>query len=191
MHVSGFVMKPQQLAVACPLMLAASMVIAGDEPLATLAREPESAICSSDLAFQKEGLKESAGRSVRDRAVSRPGAGGLCAAREFEVTKPLKIYRVSGSTTPDYYNWWTFDEPTGSASEYRSRNVMCAEWSVKMQTSCTLRAGTRIAVGYGQSLKGCGGPSTTIQVFLAGDRSAVKESMEKDSCHVEPSRLQP
>lgn len=147
--------------------------------------------CTPALRFEMEGLAKSDGTAVLCQAVGKEGAGGLRVASEYVVTKPLKVYRLSAWNTPDYDRWWTFDLPTGSAAEYRVRNVMCSSWPVDYRTTCTLRVGTVIAIGQGQSLQGCGGPSESIQVFVAGHGAEVEAQMEKGSCTTSPSLMDP
>lgn len=172
------------------LALVAQRLLAGEQPPPATAPELASDVCSSDLAFEIDGLKKSVGNAVLKQGVYGLGGGGLCAASEFVVTKPLTIYRLSAWHTPDYDKWWTFELPSGSASEYRKRYVMGGDWPVNYRTTCTLKVGTTIAVGYGQSSH-ARSASKAIQVFVAGDRDAVKAQMEDKSCDAVPSLMEP
>lgn len=123
------------------------------------------------------------------------GDGGLCQSVVYEVTAPVTVYRLSACSKegkPDYFNWWSLENPSGSASEYRRRNVMCSGWAVEMKTICRLRIGTRIAVGYGQRYDQCDGglaASATLQVFVAGNPLEIEKQL--DGCTTERGLTDP
>lgn len=111
--------------------------------------------------------------------------GGLCAARVFEVTQPVMIYRVWDSryTYTQFGKWWGMDLPTQTRDAYRADYAICPEWSaLDRATACVLKVGSRIVLGTTQSAA-CTSltyPKTAwIQVYMnpaAGVASAM------DSC---------
>ena len=123
--------------------------------------------------------------------------GGLCGAVAYEVRKSVIVYRASAASRdkgPDFYNWWSLENPSGLASQYRKDNVMCNEWGVEMKTACKLRVGSKTAVGFGQSYAQCTGgqtlgASSRLQVYLSGTPADIEAQVE--DCRVEPSLLQP
>lgn len=80
--------------------------------------------------------------------------GGLCAARVFEVTQPVRIYRIWDSryTYTQFGKWWGMDVPTQTRDAYRADYAICPEWSgLDRATACVLKVGSRIVLGTTQS----------------------------------------
>jgi len=76
------------------------------------------------------GLERIQNPTLLDSSQHAAGGGGLCGAVLYEVKKPITVYRVSAwsqDKSPDYYNWWSFENPLGSSERYRKDNVMCNE----------------------------------------------------------------
>ena len=99
--------------------------------------------------------------------------GGLCKGKVFEAQKDTIIYRAWNSTNPGSKqgHWWSFLEPQGSTSMFQKDYVICYQWSpLDRKETCTLKAGSKIVVGTGQSAC-CSqyltyDPSPTIQVYI-------------------------
>ena len=109
-------------------------------------------------------------------AVGAPGQGKLCAGRVYQVTAPTTVYRVwtAAKAYTQLGGWWSFTAPRGPRAAYQRDNAICAEWSaLDTVSSCTIKLGTRIVVGPGQSAD-CEGDadfaaSATNQVFIPND----------------------
>lgn len=92
-------------------------------------------------------------------ALDEPGNGGLQLAQSYEVTKPnVKVYRLWNSEHAggEMGNWWTFRDPRRVAvSQFRREYNVCAGWGnpLDMLTSATLKVGTHVVLGPGQSAK--------------------------------------
>jgi hypothetical protein len=139
-------------------------------------------------------------RSQELLRLSGPGenGGGLCKGIVYEVREPLTVHRLSHPTadkTPDYFNWWSFDEPSVSAKQYRKDNVMCSGWGVAWKTSCTLTVGTLVAVGAGNGLT-CGPEeilpaSPVAQIYVAGKNAAEIQKQTDGACRATASLLPP
>ena len=148
-------------------------------------------VCQLPHRLQVDGLRGVTDTALLDQAQRPDGGGGLCGAVAYQVERPVVVYRVSAWTpdsSPDYFNWWSFENPSGPATQYRRENVMCGEWSVAMKSVCKLSVGARIAVGVGQSYGHCADgrslpASSTLQVYLAGTRQDLREQLQ--DCLVE------
>lgn len=134
--------------------------------------------CGIRPMLNVDGLLLSKSDMLVERSERAPGDGGLCKAEIYEVVKPVVVYRLSGGSAgddPSYFNRWSLENPSGSAADYRRRNVMC-RLPVSMKTVCLLKVGTKISVGFGQSLNCAGegvvGRSLTLQVFVDGTTEA-------------------
>ncbi len=173
------------------MMLTMSEVLADEEP--TL----PGIVCRMTHSIPVEGLKRVENPSLLDRSQRLAGGGGLCGAFAYQVEKPVAVYRVSAWSSdkaPSYYNWWSFENPAGSAELYRKANVMCDEWGVDMKTLCKLRVGAVIAVGFGQSYEHChGGKSVSasprLQIYIAGTPTDIKGQLEE--CSAERGLIEP
>lgn len=81
--------------------------------------------------------------------------GGLCMGSIFKVKKPIVVYRVwnSSDTSSLKGRWWTFDKPIGTLEDFRKDYGVCCQWGPKDTLSaCTLKVGSKIVVGPGQSV---------------------------------------
>lgn len=109
-------------------------------------------------------------------AVGAPGQGKLCTGRVYQVTAPITVYRVwtAAKAYTQLGGWWSLTAPVGPAQAYRADNAICAEWSaLDTVSSCTIKLGTHIVIGPGQSAD-CEGDadyaqSATNQVFIPND----------------------
>ena len=94
----------------------------------------------------------------------------------YQVTAPTTVYRVwtAAKAYTQLGGWWSFTAPRGPRAAYQRDNAICAEWSaLDTVSSCTIKLGTRIVVGPGQSAD-CEGDadfaaSATNQVFIPND----------------------
>jgi len=95
-----------------------------------------------------------------DVIIRAAGEGNLQSYDLVVATKDLRIHRVysekvfaCGSQKPAtaYGGFWSFDEPREKRT-FRAQNAVCSEWNdASEKISCTLKAGTVIAVGPTQS----------------------------------------
>lgn len=93
--------------------------------------------------------------NVLKNSVFPKDKGGLCKGSIFKVEKPIVVYRVwNSSYEPSAKgNWWTFDKPTGTLEKFRKDYAVCCQWGPKdKMDSCTLKVGSKIVVGPGQSV---------------------------------------
>lgn len=87
-------------------------------------------------------------------ALGEPTQGKLCQGQVYQATQNVTVYRAwnSTNTRSQFGQWWAFDQPTGLTADYRSQFEICYQWSALDKMSrCTLKAGTKIVVGNGQS----------------------------------------
>ncbi len=131
-----------------------------------------------------DGFEQAANHELLVKAQMGSGAGGVCAARVFRVTKPVSVYRVydAAKGSSSYGRWWTFDRPAGARDAYRSAYGICAEWSaLDTLITCQIKAGTEIVVGTTQSATcqiGAFAKTSHIQVFIPNDRKAERLLLE-------------
>ena len=181
----------KHLRCAAVMMLTMSEVLAYEDPTSTRI------VCQMTHFVPVEGLKPVENPSLLGRSQRVAGGGGLCGAVAYQVEKPVTVYRVSAwspDKAPNYYNWWSFENPAGSADRYRKVNVMCNEWGVEMKTVCKLRVGALITVGFGQSYEHCDGgksvsASPKLQVYVAGTPTDIKSQLEE--CSAEQGLIEP
>jgi len=89
-------------------------------------------------------------------AIKGPNEGYLCQGKVYQAKEDAKvrIFRAWNSTNPASEKgiWWSFTKPAGRVSEYRKNYEICYQWSpLDVMTECTLKAGTKVVVGTGQS----------------------------------------
>ena len=114
-------------------------------------------LCPGQIQAPSDGLMEINDDALLQSAEDINGYGKLCAGKVFAVQKPLTVYRVWDSSRPYSVTgqWWSFDAPKGSRDSYRAAEDICQEWSaLDRMSTCTLKVGTHIVVGPGQSV-GC------------------------------------
>ena len=89
-------------------------------------------------------------------SLGEPTKGKLCQGEVYE-SKPnadIVIYRAWNSTNPGSKlgSWWALYEPAGAVADYREDYEICYQWSpLDKMVRCTLKAGTKVVVGNGQS----------------------------------------
>lgn len=144
------------------LFLAFTVVLFGCSsfPVTTVNTTPP-AVCEGsmallqDLKSQFEPIED---KQLLDRSLGNQDEGKLCQGKVY-VSKPdshAKIYRAWNSTNPGsrFGPWWVFNKPAGRISEYRENYEICYQWSpLDKLLSCTLKPGTKVVVGNGQSAK--------------------------------------
>ena len=91
-----------------------------------------------------------------NEALGSPDKGKLCQGQVYKSKKDaqINIYRAWNSTNPNskFGKWWAFQEPSGEIAKYRSDYEICYQWSpLDKLVSCTLKPGTKVVVGTGQS----------------------------------------
>ncbi|OUS11381.1 hypothetical protein A9Q89_09050 [Gammaproteobacteria bacterium 53_120_T64] len=91
-----------------------------------------------------------------NQALGSPNKGKLCQGQVYKSKEDTQIiiYRAWNSTNPNskFGAWWAFQEPSGDIAKYRSDYEICYQWSpLDTLVSCTLKPGTKVVVGTGQS----------------------------------------
>lgn len=100
------------------------------------------------------GLVEVSDLGLLSRAMGKPGNGGLCDGKVFQVMQPLTVYRVwdSSKSAGKHGRWWSFTPPAGPVDAYRAKYAICPSWSrLDRVAQCHLRTGAEIVIGPGQS----------------------------------------
>ncbi|MFC3152260.1 hypothetical protein ACFOEK_14590 [Litoribrevibacter euphylliae] len=118
---------------------------------------PQTCVGSTDLpqvlSTQFSAVTDTA---LLNDALGEKDQGKLCQGQVYESKEnaQVKVFRAWNSTNPNsqYGQWWAFNEPAGSISAYRSDYEICYQWSpLDKMVSCTLKPGTKVVVGNGQS----------------------------------------
>lgn len=89
-------------------------------------------------------------------SLGEPSKGKLCQGQVYELKQgeSVVIYRAWNSTNPgsEKGKWWAASKPKGKTAGYREDYEICYQWSpLDKLTSCTLKAGTKVVIGNGQS----------------------------------------
>ncbi|WP_273050719.1 MULTISPECIES: hypothetical protein [Pseudoalteromonas] len=115
------------------------------------------------------------------QAIGEPLKGRLCQGAVYQSTDEVTVYRAWNSTNPrsQLGQWWSFQLPTGSTAKYRENYEICYQWSpLDKLVKCTLKPGTKVVVGNGQSAQ-CSEylsypVSKTQQVFISNASDVVQ-----------------
>lgn len=116
--------------------------------------------------------------------IGEPDKGMLCQGKVYQAKEDtdVPVYRAWNSTNPNsqFGNWWAFDKPRGLTATYREDYEICYQWSpLDKLVSCTLRAGSKVVVGNGQS--------ATCSQYLTYNKSAAQQvyiqNSEQDTLH--------
>lgn len=115
-------------------------------------------------------------------AIGEPTKGGLCQAQAFKVNDGFEIFRGWNATYTKgkLGKWWTFTLPSKSIASYRKNYAICPKYSpLDMLVRCTLKEGTILALGTGQSAK-CNqyltyDISPAIQIYLPDAAEATMD----------------
>lgn len=123
-------------------------------------------------------------KALLEDSLGKQDAGKLCQGEVYISKRKshVRVYRAWNSTNPNsrFGNWWSFNKPTGLISQYRKDNEICYQWSpLDKMVSCTLKPGTKIVVGNGQSAK-CSEyltypTSATQQLYVVDASNAVTD----------------
>lgn len=111
-------------------------------------------------------------------ATGKPGEGKVIKPFVVRLTRDLSVYRLwAGPAVKDAQGrtsrigqWWTFDAPAGTLESFRRRYEVCEKWdTLRFVAHCTLRRGSVVVVGPGQSVSAetCGNPNES---YPANDR---------------------
>lgn len=93
-----------------------------------------------------------------EESIGLPEEGKLCQGRVYQTkaNAQIIIYRAWNSTNPNsqFGQWWAFQQPSGRVSQYRSDYEICYQWSpLDKLVRCTLKPGSKVVIGTGQSAK--------------------------------------
>ena len=131
--------------------------------------------CVGKVETPPQGLVEINDIALLQQTLGASSQGKLCTGKVFQAEEPVTVYRVwnSDKSYTVYGSWWSFEEPEGPKQEYREDNGICPSWStLDRMTSCTIKVGSKIVVGPGQSAecKNFTYPKSDVnQVFIAND----------------------
>ncbi|MGF1716875.1 hypothetical protein L4D08_18590 [Photobacterium chitinilyticum] len=140
---------------------------------------------SHDLSDKFEEVQDPASLS---QALGEPLEGKLCQGTVYQSTQEVTIYRAWNSTNPGSQlgQWWSFTRPSGKTAGYRKDYEICYQWSpLDKLTRCTLKPGTSVVVGNGQSAKCSEYLSYPVsqkqQVFITNASDATQTCESYDS----------
>ena len=100
-------------------------------------------------------------RAAAWNALKAPGQGGVLGVAVVRLKEDLPVYRLwSGPAVRDgrgntnrLGGWWSAQAPQGTTAQYRNDYAVCQGWNeLTYLASCTLRRGSVVAVGPGQSV---------------------------------------
>ncbi|MCE2596660.1 hypothetical protein K6Y31_17875 [Motilimonas cestriensis] len=141
----------------------------------------------TNIAANFEAIEDQA---LLESALGEPEQGKLCQGQVYESrqTAEVVIFRAWNSTNPNsqFGQWWAFDKPNGKVSAYRSNYEICYQWSpLDKLVRCTLKPGTKVVVGNGQSAK-CSeyltyDVSETQQIYISDAANLVTNCSEYDA----------
>lgn len=131
-----------------------------NDPLASVTvTSSEACIGSVDLSpLLASAFERTEDLALLNQALGEPGKGGVCQGQIYmaKADSQVKIYRAWNSTNPQSRLglWWAFNKPAGLIAQYREDYQICYQWSpLDKLVSCTLKPGTKIVVGTGQSAR--------------------------------------
>jgi len=127
--------------------------------------------------------------SLLESSLGEPKKGKLCQGQVYQskADTQVALYRAWNSTNPNsqFGSWWAFNLPSGKIAQYRQDYEICYQWSpLDKMVSCTLKAGTKVVVGNGQSAE-CSeyltyNVSSSQQVYLEQASDALYDCKEFD-----------
>lgn len=164
------------LVLAASLLAGCSTLPSSTSALTKLPATEQSAHCVGTIQAPAPGLEATSDPELLKSALGEPNKGQLCMGQVFVATAPVTVYRVwdQAKSYTLYGRWWSFNLPQGPTEQYREENAICPGWSVLNQmSSCTLKVGSKIVVGPGQSAD-CGEglvyPQSAVnQVYINND----------------------
>lgn len=131
--------------------------------------------CVGAVIAPPVGMVETTDDALLASAIGAPTKGALCKGKVFVAEKPVTVYRVwdASKSYTLYGRWWSFDLPKGPKQAYQVANDICPEWSpLNIMSSCTIKVGTKIVVGPGQSAQCTSAllPASPVnQVYIPND----------------------
>lgn len=92
--------------------------------------------------------------------VGAPGAGQISAGTVIRLEHDLVVHRLWSGPDRKYNgfpnnfgSWWSAGDFEGSVADYRRHYAICTAWNdLTWAMECTLKAGTTVVVGPGQSV---------------------------------------
>ncbi|GAA3938145.1 hypothetical protein [Litoribacillus peritrichatus] len=144
-----------------------------------------SPVINGQLGLKFDLIKD---EELLSKALGEPNQGKLCQGKVYQSNQEVTIYRAWNSTNPhsQFGQWWAFERPSGLTADYRTDYEICYQWSpLDKMVKCTLKPGTQVVVGNGQSAK-CSEyltypSSEKQQVFIVNAADAVLDCKEYDS----------
>lgn len=154
--------------------------------------------CVGAIMTPPVGLVEADDATLLQAAQGPSGQGKLCSGKVFVAEKPVTVYRVWDSSRPYtvYGSWWSLSDPKGPRDDYRKEEDICPEWSaLDRMSACTIKVGTQVVIGPGQSVK-CNGdlsypPSAANQVYIPNDSKNNQVFVENCTAAAEWPKPQP
>lgn len=183
-----------QCALAALLVALASPGYATDKCVHPPGEPP---VCSMQPSEEPiPGLERIADCKLVERSHGLPGEGRLCSAVAYRVVATVTVYRKSVPGALSIDAWWALADPAGTPDQFRADYVMCAKWAAEAKTTCRLKPGIVVAVGYGQSLscpEGIVRASAMPQLFLPGGPGEWAASVDCDDVDngAKPSTTEP
>ena len=139
-------------AMGCALLLAACG--GGDDGNGL---QPQIAASAEVLQSGDAGYE----RAVIGSAVKAAGQGGVSEGFVIRLVQDIPVWRMwsgpakidSRGNTNRMGGWWSYDAPKGTVQQYRAAYEICNGWNdLKWVVKCTLKAGSVVVVGPGQSV---------------------------------------
>lgn len=132
--------------------------------------------CVGRIEPPLDAVREVQDEELLKTAVAASGKGNLCIGRVYETTRPLTVYRgwTKEKSYTQFGRWWSMKKPSGNMESYRQLYAICPEWNaLNIFSTCTVKVGTHIVIGPGQSADCDGGvtfgKSAANQVFIPND----------------------
>jgi hypothetical protein len=147
------------------LLFVAAVVLTGcasPAPLRSPSGDPLSVprAIGASLELVPEGEAAYAGADPTG-ATGVPGEGKVIRPYVVRLRRDLQVYRLwagpavldAQGRTSRIGQWWTFDAPAGTLASFRRRYEVCEKWdTLRFVAQCTLRRGTVVVIGPGQSV---------------------------------------
>jgi hypothetical protein len=145
--------------------------------------------CVGNVAALPAGLTEQPDEGLLREAQGASGKGNICFGRVFVVRESVQVHRLWEEQRQNMHGqWWTFTVPQGSRESYREAHAICRSWNaLDRAVSCTLKPGTRIVVGPGQSAdceEKTYPKSAVNQVYVPSNRGSADVPVE--NCSTQP-----
>lgn len=144
--------------------------------------------CIGTLDIDSQKFEPATDDVLLSQTLGEPLQGKLCQGKVFKSKTRVTVYRAWNSTNPgsEFGRWWALKQPSGLTSAYRKNYEICYQWSpLDKLEKCTLKAGTKVVIGNGQSAK-CSEyltypVSEKQQLFIPDAANSVADCQEYDS----------